>query len=120
MSNETGVKADVTCNHCALCCILPNGKDCRYLIRLKTTTLCRIYRNRIGAKIYPGMACMDIMYAPNQPGCPYNELKDEMKREKNETKTMVLQEDRRKDNKQKEVNPEDTSAPGEDRAVNQG
>lgn len=47
------VKDKPKCNRSGLCCIIPfTGKDCKYLIRLKSgKTLCRIYKNRLGKVI---------------------------------------------------------------------
>ena len=53
------------CQRCGRCCILPSGKDCRYLIRLsKDKTLCRIYHseNRFGTDVGEGCICLNDSY----------------------------------------------------------
>lgn len=59
---------------CGLCCKLPNGKDCKHIVRLKNgKTLCRVYKTRLGRTLAPGVICGPReMDKNNYEGCPFN------------------------------------------------
>lgn len=73
-------KKRIRCTRCGKCCIvLDKTKNiwvhCRYLVhyRRNSLTYCRIYPNRIGVKVAPGVQCVPRNMLPYDiPGCPYN------------------------------------------------
>jgi hypothetical protein len=61
----------IPCQRCGKCCVLPSGKDCRWLVRMNSgKTLCRIYRSRLGKDIGEGCVCLDDR---NREGWNYND-----------------------------------------------
>jgi hypothetical protein len=75
---ESAAKKERKCLRCGACCVLPSGKDCRYLKRLPDkTTLCRIYYRRYNKEIGEGQTCYNREETAQQlgktyPNCPYN------------------------------------------------
>ncbi len=65
------------CTRCGRCCYLMiDGKPvkCKHLVKLKSgTTLCRIYKKRIGEVIGQGFKCGYIEASPyDYKECPFN------------------------------------------------
>lgn len=65
------------CRRCGRCChfeIAGVTRKCRFLVVLESgRTICRIYRQREGIEIYPGIFCIKRSQDPRIfPGCPYN------------------------------------------------
>jgi len=50
---------DPFCLRCGKCCVLPSGKDCRFLVRFGNgLTACRVYATRLGRDIGEGCVCL--------------------------------------------------------------
>ena len=74
------------CNHCGACChftIDGIKRKCKFLIKLKDRTICRVYKNRKGKIIYTDkkngliVRCRDrIGRNELYPNCPYNKVDD--------------------------------------------
>jgi len=70
------------CLRCGKCCHYINKLGvktaCQYLIKLPTgTTLCRVYKTRLGRRVGIGENGKPVYCAPrelhdNEPGCPLN------------------------------------------------
>lgn len=65
------------CKRCGACCVLPSGKDCRFLVRHKDgLTSCRIYKSRLYRNIGEGCYCADVRIIKDWINpCPYAENK---------------------------------------------
>ena len=70
----------INCKRLGHCCYFTvNGKrhKCKFLVRTKNSTLCRIYKTRLGTVIYQKddyiVRCGHrIDQKMHHPGCPYN------------------------------------------------
>jgi len=78
---DTTKNVNITCRRCGNCCYyLLNGrkKKCKYLVIIGSTTLCRVYNNRLGRLLdedYNGdkIYCLRISELEDKPlGCAYN------------------------------------------------
>ena len=80
----------VTCNRCGTCCHLKidhkRQQSCKYLVRLSgTTTICRIYKNRLGMQLGNNNKCNlredvhENFYSKNGVPCPYNKKEWEVR-----------------------------------------
>ena len=82
----------INCKRCGKCCYFEvDGvkHKCRYLIRLKEHTLCRIYKDRLGREIYKGISCSLREHDKRIiEGCPFN-LIIKSKSDKKATKTKL-------------------------------
>jgi len=67
------------CLRCGKCCYYEddNGikRKCRHLVRLKNSTLCRVYNFRLDREIDIGVYCVERKYDERVfEGCPLNPI----------------------------------------------
>ena len=71
----------MSCKLCGRCCYFMVNRErykCRFLVKTKSRTLCRIYKTRMNKVIYKKgtviVACVNrINQKQHHAGCPYNE-----------------------------------------------